>query len=226
MASQRACVYLQLKRISFYLKRDMILFFYMAQKFPEDLLTLIGYLKKLPGVGSRTAERFAFECLNWDEATLKNLGHTLTTLREKVPNCPVCGCLADRAICQFCNHRETRSLCILASARDAYAIEETGNYKGLYHVVEHLLSPLDGRNANTLRLDRIEKRIEENHVEELIIAFDSTLEGDATALYLKNHLARENLSISRLAFGLPVGSSLEYIDGSTLARALAGRQIL
>lgn len=195
-------------------------------KFPEDLLSLVAHLKKLPGVGTRTAERFAFEFLSWEPSMLKALGETLIGLREKIPPCSVCGCLTDKGVCRFCKNRDSHSLCILSSARDAYAVEETGAYKGLYHVIEHLLSPLDGRHANTIRLDRIEKRIEEHQISEIIIAFDSTLEGDTTALYLKNHLARPNLSISRLAFGLPVGSSLEYIDGGTLSRAFAGRQSL
>ena len=195
-------------------------------KFPEDLLSLVAHLKKLPGVGTRTAERFDFELLNWEPSTLKALGESLIDLREKIPPCSTCGCLTDKGACRFCKNRDLHSLCILSSARDAYAVEETGTYKGLYHVIEHLLSPLDGRHANTIRLDRIEKRIEENQISEIIIAFDSTLEGDTTALYLKKHLARPNLSISRLAFGLPVGSSLEYIDGGTLSRAFAGRQSL
>ncbi|MGB7978968.1 MAG: recombination mediator RecR [Chlamydiales bacterium] len=198
----------------------------MAHKFPEDLLALVAHLKKLPGVGARTAERFAFEFLTWSASSLQELGATLSDLREKVPPCPTCGCLSDRGHCRFCLRRDTASLCLIASPRDAYAIEETGHYKGLYHVIEHLLSPLDGRHADKLRLDRIEKRIEEHNIREVIIAFDSTLEGDTTALYLKSGLARPNLSISRLAFGLPVGSSLEYIDGGTLARALSGRQAL
>lgn len=198
----------------------------MVQRFPEDLLKLISYLKKWPGVGTRTAERFAFELLSWDPTELKTLGNTLAYLKEKVVPCPTCGCLKDLESCKFCSNRDTSSLCILASARDAYAIEETGQFRGLYHVIEHLLSPLDGRHTHTLRLDRIENRIVENQVREVIIAFDSTLEGDTTALYLKNHLCHPNLSISRLAFGLPVGSSLEYIDGGTLARSFAGRQSL
>lgn len=196
----------------------------MAHKFPEDLLRLVGLLKKLPGIGTRTAERFAFELLSWDEETIESLSSTLHHFRQKVPPCPVCGCLLEKDACKFCENRSGASLCILASARDVYAIEQTGQYRGLYHVIEHLLSPLDGRHANTLRLDRIEKRIEQNGVTELILGFDSTLEGDTTALYLKNQLARENLSISRLAFGIPVGSSLEHIDSGTLARAFCGRQ--
>jgi recombination protein RecR len=196
----------------------------MAQKFPEDLTTLISYLKKLPGVGTKTAERFAFELLDWDSSTLSALSSLLEELPEKVPTCTICGCLTDQGSCRFCKARDTHLLCILASARDAYSIEETGGYRGLYHVVENLLSPLDGRHASTLNTKRIEDRIQEHNISEIIIAFDSTLEGDATALYLKSALARDGLSISRLAFGLPVGSSLEYIDGGTLTRALLGRQ--
>jgi recombination protein RecR len=198
----------------------------MAHKFPEDLLSLIAFLKKLPGVGTRTAERFAFELLSWDPSTLASFSRTLDDLPSRIPACPICGCLTNRGQCTFCHRRDTSSLCILASARDAYAIEETGQYRGLYHVIEHLLSPLDGRHTNTLRLDRIASRIKEHTIKEVIIAFDSTLEGDTTALYLKNALCHPELSISRLAFGLPVGSSLEYIDGGTLQRALQGRQLV
>ncbi len=198
----------------------------MSQKFPEELSSLIAHLKKLPGVGSKTAERFAFELLFWDQAHLSRFSQLLKELKEKVTPCPVCACLTDRGNCKFCSGRDTSLLCILASPRDVYAIEETGNYRGLYHVIEHLLSPLDGRLAKSIRLDRIDSRIQEHGVKEVIIAFDSTLEGDTTALFLKNHLASQKVQISRLAFGLPVGSSLEYIDGGTLSRAFSGRQSL
>ena len=107
-----------------------------------------------------------------------------------------------------------------------YAIEETRTFAGLYHIVEHLLSPLDGRHAHMLRVDRIETRIREHNVQEIIIAFDSTLEGDATSLFLKERLSPLCNKITRLAFGLPVGSSLDHIDGGTLSRALTGRQSL
>jgi len=198
----------------------------MAQKLPKDLLTLISYLKKLPGVGAKTAERFAFEFLSWEKGSLQLLGNELKEIQEKIPACSICGCLTDRGLCSFCKSRDPSILCILASPRDVYAIEETGNYRGLYHIIEHLLSPLDGRYTNTLRIDRIEKRILDSETKEIIIAFDSTLEGDTTALFLKNSLSHLNLSISRLAFGLPVGSSLEYVDGGTLARAFVGRQLI
>ncbi len=195
-------------------------------KYPDDLTSLIAHLKKLPGVGAKTAERFAFELLGWSQNQLAQLGTLLGEIRAKIPPCTTCGCLTQEGACPFCNHtgRDPHSLCLIASPRDAYAIEETRTFRGLYHVVEHLLSPLDGRHSEALRVDRIVARLD--NVKELIIAFDSTLEGDTTALFLKNQLARPGLSISRLAFGLPVGSSLEYIDGGTLARALVGRQNL
>jgi recombination protein RecR len=198
------------------------------EKLPEDLLALISYLKKLPGVGIRTAERFAFEFLGWEKEDLETFSELLRTAPDKVPPCLQCGCLTSRGKCPFCENgsREMEKLCIISSPRDAFSIEATGSYRGLYHVIEHLLSPLDGRHASMIHLDRIEERIARHAICEVIIAFDSTLEGDTTALFLKKHLiSRPELKISRLAFGLPVGSSLEYIDGGTLTRALAGRQI-
>jgi len=200
----------------------------MHSKYPETLNALIAHLKKLPGVGSRTAERFAFELIRWQPAQLEELGTLLTSLPHHIIPCTTCGCLTQQNTCRFCtsHNRETHSLCILSSPRDVYAIEETRTFRGLYHVIEHLLSPLDGRHASTLRIDRIEQRILHHKVTELILAFDSTLEGDATALYLKQQLSKYPISISRLAFGIPVGSNLEYVDSGTLAKAFAGRQTL
>lgn len=190
------------------------------------LATLIAHLKKLSGVGSRTAERFAFELLTWPEGDIKKFGALLQTIQTELPPCPTCGCLAQGGTCPFCSSsiRDTTSLYILSSPKDAFAVEETRSYRGLYHVIEHLLSPLDDRHAHTLRIDRIIERITQKGIKEIIIGLDSTLEGDATALYLKKQLEHLPISISRLAFGLPVGSSFEYIDRGTLARALQGRR--
>lgn len=198
----------------------------MAQKYPSELFPLIAHLKKLPGVGTRTAERFAFEFLSWPNEQLLQLGEILTTIQEKIFPCKTCGCLTDQGNCKFCDPRtrDTSQICIIGSQRDVFAIEETQSYKGLYHVVEHLLSPLDGRHAKGLKIEKILERIIANKICEVILAFDSTLEGDTTALFIKSELSQMPLSISRLAFGLPLGSSLEYIDGGTLTRAFKGRQ--
>lgn len=200
----------------------------MHSKYPEALHALVSHLKKLPGVGIRTAERFAFELLRWKPAELAELGSQLTELPQKIIPCATCGCLTQENACKFCHSplRDPSTLCILSSPRDVYSIEETKAFRGIYHVIEHLLSPLDGRHASQLRIEPIVQRIQQNGVREVILAFDSTLEGDTTALYLKEQLSTQPVSISRLAFGLPVGSSLEYIDGGTLARALFGRQII
>lgn len=198
----------------------------MAPKYPAELLSLVAHLKKLPGVGTRTAERFAFEFLRWPVGELVALGETLKGIRDKLPPCSQCGCLTDGNACSFCDlsERDPSQLCLLSSPRDAYAIEETKSYRGLYHVVEHLLSPLDGRKGEGLDIGRIKKRIEQQKVKEIIVALDSTLEGDTTALYLKSRLSDLSLPISRLALGLPIGSSLESVDGGTLALAFQGRQ--
>lgn len=115
-------------------------------------------------------------------------------------------------------------LCIISSPKDAYAIEETHSFLGLYHVIDTLLSPLDGHSPDQLDLDKLTARIQDKETKEIIIALDSTLEGDATALFLKNHLDTLGLSVTRLAFGMPVGSTLDYIDEGTLSLALTGRR--
>lgn len=197
-------------------------------KYPETLNTLISYIKKLPGVGTRTAERFAFELLKWKPEQMREFGALCSELPLKVIPCSCCGCITQEGKCHFCDPalREHTTLCILSSPRDAYAIEETRSFRGFYHIIEHLLSPLDGRHANSIRLDRIEQRIEQYGIKEVILALDSTLDGDTTALYLKQELSKLPVSISRLGVGLPVGSSLEYIDGGTLSKAFSGRQII
>ncbi len=195
-------------------------------RYPQMLQILIDQLKKLPGVGSKTAERFAFDLLSWDSEALHLFRRTLEELPARIPPCPTCSCLTDAGVCDFCNMtlRDSSLLCLLSSPRDVYAVEATRTFFGLYHIIEHLLSPLDGRHVSALRLDRIEERIRKNNIKELILAFDSTLEGDTTALYLQEKLSHFPHKISRLAFGLPVGSSLDHIDGGTLLRAFAGRQ--
>lgn len=194
-------------------------------KYPSHLLKLIEVLKRLPGVGSKSAERFAFQILNWPKEHLDEMARVIAETPEKLQHCQVCGCLTGHDACTFCadENRTSKVLCIVANAKDVFAIESTREHYGHYHVLGDLLSPIAGVGPEKLRLDRLKKRIISLNIEEILIALDSTLEGDATALYLKQDLAPFNLSISRLAFGLPMGSSLDYVDGGTLAHALATR---
>ena len=196
--------------------------------YPKDLATLIAYLKKLPGVGKKTAERFAFQLLGWDKQELRQFSDIVSHLKERVRACSTCGCLIDDLNCRFCHHqyREHSTLCILANSRDVYAIEDTGSFNGQYHVLGTLLSPLEGKTSEELNLPHLKKRIETLQVKEIILALEPTLEGDATALYLKEQLQTKEIKVSRLALGLPIGSSLDFIDEGTLTQALAGRRQL
>jgi recombination protein RecR len=195
-------------------------------KYPTALQQIILFLKKFPGVGTKSAERFAFHLLAWQQPELTSFASLLSHLRETVTQCPECQCLMDKNCCPFCADatRDTSQLCIISSPKDAYAIEETGSFKGLYHVIGALLSPIEGKSVEDLQLDQLKKRLDAHPIKEIIIALDSTLEGDTTSLYLKEYIDRLQIPVSRLAFGLPLGSSLEFVDGGTLARALLGRR--
>ena len=193
-------------------------------QYPAYLHRLIDALRTLPGVGGRTAERFAFQMLTWSKEELKELSGVIGELPEAVAHCSTCGCLIEEE-CSYCdpNTRLVKTLCVVSSPKDVFAIEETGEYRGFYHVLDGLLSPLEGRGPEVLRLDRLIGRLDQ--MEEAIIALDSTVDGDATALYLKNALEKHDIPVSRLAFGLPMGSPLDYVDGGTLARAFSGRSL-
>ncbi len=195
-------------------------------KYPTPLQQLIASLKLLPGVGSKTAERFAFQLLTWPDHALADFASTLAELKTKIHTCPACHCLIEKESCEWCDttRRDPSLLCIISSPKDAYAIEETHTYKGLYHVLGGLLSPLDGRSAERLDFPKLTHRISRLEIREVIVALDSTLEGDATALYLKEQIGQLGICVSRLALGLPMGSPLEYVDGGTLSRAFTGRQ--
>jgi recombination protein RecR len=194
-------------------------------RYPEHLLRLIQVLKKLPGVGHKSAERFAFHLLNWQPSHLRELGQAILEIKDKLKQCQTCGCLMDDHACFFCDlsKRDTHMICIIASPKDAFFIEDTHEYKGLYHVLGGTLSPLNSRGPEHLSLEKLKERIISLNTKEVVIALDSTLEGDATSLFLKQELSPYSVQISRLAFGIPMGSSLDYVDGGTLARALSGR---
>lgn len=196
-------------------------------QYPTHLLKLLQVFRKLPGVGGKTAERFAFELVGWKEEELAEMAQLIDTLLRELRHCPDCGCLmAAKESCAFCGNpvRDTSVLCVLASPRDVFAVEQTRQYRGIYHVLGGMLSPLEGRGVCHFDLSRLKDRLHALAVKEVILALDSTVEGDATALFLKRELESEGVHLSRLALGMPMGSSLEYVDGGTLARAVSGRQ--
>jgi recombination protein RecR len=197
----------------------------MSDLFPDSVKKLISCLKKLPGVGSRTAERFAFHFLQWEEEDLSLFSKTLEGLKESLLFCNQCHFLMHEDSCKFCNNplRDFSSLCIVCGIKDAYAIEKMQTYRGQYHVLGGLLSPLKGHGPDSLNIDSLLLRLQNQPFEEVIIALDSTLEGEATSLYLKQQMMKYPVSISRLAYGIPIGSPLEFVDGTTLSRAFTGR---
>jgi recombination protein RecR len=195
-------------------------------RYPDPLLKLIANLKKLPGIGNKSAERFAFHLLDWSDDKLDEMGDAIKKVKKNLNYCNACGALIEKSPCHFCDlsARNQETICIVATVKDVFLIEETREYRGLYHVLGGTLSPFHGKQPDLSTVEKLKKRVMNHAIHEVILAFDSTLEGDATALFLKKELAAMNVTLTRLAFGLPMGSALEYIDGGTLGRALSGRR--
>ncbi|MBP9840991.1 MAG: recombination protein RecR [Simkaniaceae bacterium] len=194
-------------------------------EYPAPLETLISHFQKLPGVGRKTAERFAFKILTWKSSELSLFASHLKEIQEELSHCETCGALIS-TVCPFCtsSFRDRSRLCVVATPKDIFSIEKTHQYQGLYHVLGALLSPIDGIFPEKLHLHKLKARLHAEPIQEVIIALDSTLEGDTTSLFLKEEL--KHLKLTRLAFGMPMGSSIDYVDESTLSQAFTGRQLL
>lgn len=198
----------------------------MAPKFPQAMMALIHHLEKLPSIGPRTASRLAFFLLDCPLDNVRSLSSALLDIREKISPCKICGCLAENDNCPICNDsmRDQRKICVVAKRKDIFTIDESGAFQGLYHVLNGLLSPLDHIGPSELAISTLLIRLE--NIDEVILATPPTVEGDATALYISNLLARKNIKATRLAYGLPAGGDLELADSITLMRALEGRRAL
>lgn len=191
----------------------------------KTLDDLVGLLVQLPGIGRKSAQRLAYYLLSSDDFYIDKLIQQITLLRTEIIECLVCGCYSDLSLCSFCEggQRDRRVLCLVERAQDARNIEASGVFNGLFHVLGGLLSPLDGVGPDELRLESLWKRLESMPMDEIILAFSLTVEGDATALYIQKCLAQYNIKITRLAGGMPMGSSVEYVDKSSLVCSLEGR---
>lgn len=194
----------------------------------NPLSRLVGELTKLPGIGRKTAERLAFFLLKEDEKLARGIAEALLDMRKNMRFCPLCFNMTDGDLCEICaNPRRNRALiCVVEEPKDIWAIEKSGSYDGVYHVLMGALSPLDGVGPENLRIRELLKRIGEGKVEELILATDPNVEGDATALYIAKLVKPLGVPVTRIASGLPVGGDLEYADSVTLSKALSGRRPL
>ena len=185
---------------------------------------LIEELSALPGIGDKSAQRLAFHLINMPEAKVKKLADTIVTAKENVKYCKHCYTLTDAEVCPVCSNekRNHKVIMVVETVRDLAAYEKTGKYEGVYHVLHGAISPMMGIGPNDIKLKELIKRLEDD-IEEVIIATNSSLEGETTAMYISKLIKPTGVKVTRIASGVPVGGDLEYIDEVTLSRALEGR---
>ncbi len=196
---------------------------------PNDpIASLISLFSRLPGIGARTAARLTFHVLEGDAQYAAALGSALQTIHDRVRRCEVCGNYGAESLCAICAdpRRDGATVCVVAKVPDLIALEALGSFRGRYHVLHGLLAPLDGVGPDQLPLGALERRIEDQGVQEIIIATPLNVEGEATALYVADALADRNVRVSRIAAGVPHGGELEFTDQVTLGRALEDRRSL
>jgi recombination protein RecR len=193
---------------------------------PDSIIALIAALARLPGVGPRSAERIALHLVQTDSAIVKDLAAIILLAREKIQFCTTCGALTEKSPCLICDdaRRNGSLVCVVERAVDILSVEKSGTFRGKFHVLGGKISPLDGVEPEDLKISELERRLTGGAIKELIIALGTDVEGDATSNYLAKRLARLGLKISRIGFGLPAGSGLEFADELTLSRALEGRR--
>ncbi|WP_020395343.1 recombination mediator RecR [Thiolinea disciformis] len=190
------------------------------------LRELVEALRCLPGVGARTAQRMAFHLLEHDRLGGERLARVMQAAMQHVQRCERCRTLTEQTVCRLCANpaRDEASLCVVEHPSDIVALEQATAYRGYYFVLGGRLSPLDGIGPTDIGLDVLEKRLDEGSVKELILAINSTVEGEVTAHYISSLAAKRHVSTSRIAHGVPVGSELEYVDSGTLSHAFEGRR--
>ncbi|WP_336715305.1 recombination mediator RecR [Arthrobacter sp. USHLN218] len=189
---------------------------------------LIDELGRLPGIGPKSAQRIAFHILEADPEDMKRLSESITNVKERVKFCSVCGNVSEQETCNICRdpRRDPTAICVVEESKDVIAIERTRSFKGRYHVLGGAINPIGGVGPEQLRIRELLNRLSDGQIQEIIIATDPNLEGEATATYLARMLKTIGITVSRLASGLPVGGDLEYADEVTLGRAFEGRRNL
>lgn len=189
------------------------------------LTELINQFSRLPGIGKKTAQRLAYSILEQPPERAKAFAETLVNAREKIHFCSVCQSLTDLEVCQICSDvaRDKSVICVVEDPRDVMAFERTREYRGVYHVLHGVISPLDNIGPDKLRIKELMARLGDGSVKEIIMATNPTVEGEATASYISRLVKPMGIKVTRLAYGIPVGGDLEYADEYTLARALEGR---
>lgn len=196
--------------------------------YPKSIALLIEQFQKFPSVGPKSAQRMAFHLLKMPKSEVEKFAQNIIEAKENTFACDVCFNMSSSNPCEICqsNSRDKSTICVISETKDLIAVEKTNEYKGLYHVLQGLISPIDGIGAEDIRIKELLHRLAENDVKEVILALNPSVEGEATSLYLKKLIKPFEIKITRIAFGLPVGADLEYADEITLARAIEGRREL
>jgi recombination protein RecR len=194
--------------------------------YPKPIATLIEYFQKFPSVGPKSAQRMAFYLLRMSETEVERFAQAIVDAKANTRTCEICFNLSSESPCGVCaaRERDRSTVCVVSETKDLIAIEKTNEYKGLYHVLQGLISPMDGIGADDIRIKELLTRLTNDEVKEVILALNPSVEGEATSLYLSKLIKPFGIKISRIAFGLPAGADLEYADEVTLARAIEGRR--
>ena len=194
-------------------------------KYPKTLNDLIECFKKLPGIGEKSAERMALSTLTLDEDILEIFSDTLKNVKTKIKRCKECNNFSEEDLCEICKSKErnTKIICVVEEPKNVILFEKIGSYNGLYHVLDGLISPLDNINPEDINIDKLISRIKNNDIEEVILAVKPSVEGETTSLYISKLLEKQNVKVSKIAHGVPIGVDMEYIDALTLEMALEDR---
>lgn len=196
--------------------------------YPKSIKNLIESFKYFSGIGEKTAERLAFSVLNMDKEQIECLSQSLINVQNNIKRCSICNNLTEDDVCSICNDplRNKKILCVVEDPKTIFSIEKIGTFQGYYHVLNGLISTFDGINPEDLKLDKLIERITNEDFKEVIIAVKPCIEGEMTALYIKNVLSGLDVEVTRIASGIPMGADMEYIDALTLERAFDNRKII
>ena len=194
-------------------------------KYPETIQNLIECFKKLPGIGEKTAERLALSTLEMDEEDTKLFSKSLTDIKTKIVRCKECNNLSEEDLCEICknSNRNKKMMCVVEEPKNIILIEKLNIFDGYYHVLNGLISPIDGINPEDLNIDKLLERVKKNKVEEIILALKPSIEGETTSLYISKLLEDKKIKITKLAYGIPIGAEIDYVDSLTLEMALENR---
>jgi recombination protein RecR len=195
---------------------------------PKSFTNLVNNLSILPGVGEKTAERFVYSIFEKDIEEVENLADALIEFKKNIKNCSICGCITDDEICDICSDesRDKSTICIVEDSKSVFFIEKTKKYHGLYHVLNGLISPIEGKNPEDLNIASLVSKRVNNDLKEIIIALNPSIEGEVTSMYIQKILEKNNVKVSRLSYGIPMGSDIEYLDPIMVSKAWDDRKVI